>query len=142
MVWDFDIDTIAENIPKGYYKPIICEGFGFSGIGVRLDGRVEILVRDSTDVDNLVQIAHNVYIGYGAIIAAQTGIAGSTTIGDNVIIGDNVKIVGQSGVTKSIKANQTINGKPAFNNSDFNKSYVHFKNLPKTIHKLDTKDYL
>ena len=54
-------------------------------------------------------------------------------IGNGISIGDNVKIVGQSGVTKSIKANQTVNGTPAFNNSDFNKSYVHFKNLPKII---------
>ncbi|MFT5022227.1 MAG: UDP-3-O-[3-hydroxymyristoyl] glucosamine N-acyltransferase, partial [Colwellia sp.] len=31
-------------------------------------------------------------------------------------------------------------GSPAFGYQDFNKSYVHFKNLPKTINKLDTKD--
>ena len=60
--WDFDIEEIAETIPKGYYKPIICEGFGFSGIGVRLDGDTEILVRDSTDEDNLVQIDYKRYI--------------------------------------------------------------------------------
>jgi UDP-3-O-[3-hydroxymyristoyl] glucosamine N-acyltransferase len=35
-----------------------------------------------------------------------------------------------------------LQGSPAFGYQDFNKSYVHFKNLPKTIHKLDTKDYL
>lgn len=60
--WDFDIEEIAETIPKGHYKPIICEGFGFSGIGVRLDGTIEILVRDSTDEDNLVQIDYKKYI--------------------------------------------------------------------------------
>ena len=60
--WDFDIDEIAETIPKGYYKPIICEGFGFSGIGVRLDGKIEILVRDSTDENNLVQVDYKKYI--------------------------------------------------------------------------------
>jgi hypothetical protein len=54
--WDFDIEEVAETIPKGHYKPIICEGFGFSGIGVRLDGTIEILVRDNTDEDNLIQI--------------------------------------------------------------------------------------
>jgi hypothetical protein len=60
--WDFDIEEIAETIPKGHYKPIICEGFGFSGIGVRLDGTIEILVRDSTDEDNLIQIDYKKYI--------------------------------------------------------------------------------
>lgn len=60
--WDFDIEEEVNNIPKGYYKPIICEGFGFSGIGVRLDGNIEILVRDSTDVDSLVQVDYKKYI--------------------------------------------------------------------------------
>jgi hypothetical protein len=62
MDWDFDIDEIVESIPKGYYKPIICEGFGFSGIGVRLDGSIEILVRDRTDENNLVQVDYKKYI--------------------------------------------------------------------------------
>ena len=62
LQWDFDIEQIVEDIPKGYYKPIICEGFGFSGIGVRLNGDIEILVRDSTDIDNLVQINYKHYI--------------------------------------------------------------------------------
>lgn len=103
------------------------------------------IVKKGVKLDNQVQVAHNVVIGENTVIAALSGIAGSTKIGSNcqiggqvgiaghISIGDNVKIVGQSGVTKSIKANQTINGKPAFNNSDFNKSYVHFKNLPKII---------
>jgi len=54
--WDFDIEEIAETIPKGHYKPIICEGFGFSGIGVRLDGEIEILVVDRNDEDSLIQM--------------------------------------------------------------------------------------
>ncbi len=62
MDWDFDIEEVVETIPKGHYKPIICEGFGFSGIGVRLDGSIEILVRDRTDEDNLVQIDYKKYI--------------------------------------------------------------------------------
>ena len=42
MPWDFDIEVEAEAIPKGYYKPMICEGFGFLGIGVDIDGNIEI----------------------------------------------------------------------------------------------------
>ena len=76
-------------------------------------------------IDNLVQIAHNVYVGEEAIIAAQTGIAGSTKIGNKVIIGgqagiaghltigNNVKIAAKSGVTKDVKDNSTIAGFPA-----------------------------
>lgn len=62
MVGDFDIEEIAETIPKGHYKPIICEGFGFSGIGVRLDGSITILVIDPTDEECLVQIEYKKYI--------------------------------------------------------------------------------
>jgi hypothetical protein len=60
--WDFDIEEIAETIPKGHYKPIICEGFGFSGIGVRLDGTIEILVVDRNDEDSLIQLDYKKYI--------------------------------------------------------------------------------
>jgi len=41
-------------------------------------------------VDNLVQIAHNVQIGKGVVIAAQTGISGSTVIEDYAVIGGQV----------------------------------------------------
>ena len=108
------------------------------------------VIKKGVKLDNQVQVGHNVVIGENTVIAAQTGIAGSTKIGANcqiggqvgiaghISIGDNVRIVGQSGVTKSIKSNQTINGTPAFNNADFNKSYVHFKNLPKLIKEFNS----
>ncbi len=83
------------------------------------------IISKNSFIDNLVQIAHNVSIGEGAIIASQTGIAGSTIIGDNVVIGgqagisghltigNNVKIAAKSGVTKNIKDNSIIAGFPA-----------------------------
>ena len=82
-------------------------------------------IGEFSNIDNLVQIAHNVDIGNFAVIAAQVGIAGSTKIGDYVkiggqagisghlIIGDNVTIAGKSGVTKNISNNATIAGFPA-----------------------------
>lgn len=41
--WDFDIEVEAETIPKGYYKPMICEGFGFIAIEVGLDGKIYLI---------------------------------------------------------------------------------------------------
>jgi UDP-3-O-[3-hydroxymyristoyl] glucosamine N-acyltransferase len=41
-------------------------------------------------IDNLVQVAHNVQIGRGVVIAAQTGISGSTVIEDLAVIGGQV----------------------------------------------------
>ncbi len=85
----------------------------------------ETHIDDNCFIDNLVQIAHNVRIGKGAIIAAQTGIAGSTIIGENVVIGgqvgvsghlsigNNVTIAAKSGVTKNFEDNSTIAGFPA-----------------------------
>lgn len=103
------------------------------------------IIRQGVKLDNQIQIAHNVEIGKDTVIAAQTGIAGSTKIGRNCMIGGQVGIVGhitigngvkiqaQSGVTKSVKENETVQGTPAFNYNDFNKSYIHFRNLPKIL---------
>ena len=83
------------------------------------------ILGEFSNVDNLVQIAHNVIIGDYSIIAAQVGIAGSTRIGNNIkiggqagvsghlVIGDNVTIAAKSGVTKNINDNKTVAGFPA-----------------------------
>jgi len=101
------------------------------------------VIHEGVKLDNQVQIAHNVIVGRNTVIAAQSGIAGSSTIGKNcqlggqsgvsghLNIGDNVKIMGKSAVTNNIKSNTTVKGSPAFNSTDFNRSYVHFKNLNK-----------
>jgi len=145
---------------NGVYKKIpqignvILEDFVDVGAATTIDRATlgSTVIKKGVKLDNQVQVAHNVVIGENTVIAAQTGIAGSTKIGANcqiggqvgiaghISIGDNVRIVGQSGVTKSIKANQIINGTPAFDNTDFNKSYVHFKNLPKIIKEFNSID--
>ncbi len=103
------------------------------------------IIRKGVKLDNQIQIAHNVEIGENTVIAAQTGIAGSTKIGKNcliggqvgfaghIIIGDNVRIQAQSGVGKNAKDGDTLQGSPSFNYGDWNKSYVHFRNLPKIV---------
>lgn len=107
------------------------------------------IIRKGVKLDNQIQIAHNVEIGENTVIAAQTGIAGSTKIGKNCMIGgqvgiaghlnigDGVRIQAQSGIGKNIKDGETIQGTPAFNYGDFNKSYVHFKNLPKIVSDIE-----
>ncbi|MFZ4680609.1 MAG: UDP-3-O-(3-hydroxymyristoyl)glucosamine N-acyltransferase [Flavobacterium sp.] len=107
------------------------------------------LIRKGVKLDNHIQIAHNVEIGENTVIAAQTGIAGSTKIGSNCLIGgqvgiaghltigNNVRIQAQSGIGKNIPDGETIQGSPAFNYSDFSKSYVHFRNLPKIVSDLE-----
>ena len=53
--WDFDIEVEAETIPKGYYKPIICEGFGFIAIEVGLDGKIYLIFDAGNDEIDKVQ---------------------------------------------------------------------------------------
>lgn len=113
------------------------------------------IIRKGVKLDNHIQIAHNVEIGENTAIAAQTGIAGSTKIGKNCLIGgqvgiaghltigNRVKIQAQSGIGRDIRDDEMLQGSPAIGYSDYNKSYIHFKNLPKTmniIHQLEKKD--
>ena len=121
------------------------------GAGTTIDRATlgSTILRKGVKLDNQIQIAHNVEIGENTVIAAQTGIAGSTKIGKNcmiggqvgivghITIGDNVKIQAQSGIGRNIKDNEVLQGSPALTYGDFNKSYVHFKNLPKIIKKIE-----
>jgi UDP-3-O-[3-hydroxymyristoyl] glucosamine N-acyltransferase len=106
-------------------------------------------IRKGVKLDNHIQIAHNVDVGENTVIAALTGVAGSTKIGKNCMIGgqvgiaghmtigDNVKVQAQSGIGRNVKDNEVLQGSPAFNYSDFSKSYIHFKNLPKIMKEID-----
>ncbi len=110
------------------------------------------IINDGVKLDNQIQIAHNVEIGENTAIAAQSGIAGSTKIGKNCMIGgqvgiighlkigDNVKIQAQAGVTSDVESNARITGTPAISYMNYNKSYIHFKNLPGIVKKIDKKD--
>lgn len=45
MPWDFDIMEIANELKEDYYKPYICEGFGFSAIARFKDG-IKVFIRN------------------------------------------------------------------------------------------------
>ncbi|HEX9979838.1 MAG TPA: UDP-3-O-(3-hydroxymyristoyl)glucosamine N-acyltransferase [Flavobacterium sp.] len=107
------------------------------------------IIRKGVKLDNQIQIAHNVEIGENTVIAAQTGVAGSTKIGKNcmiggqvgiaghLVLGNNIRVQAQSGIGKNITDGETIQGSPSFAYADYNKSYVHFRNLPKIIAELE-----
>ena len=110
------------------------------------------IISNGVKLDNQIQVAHNVEIGENTAIAAQSGVAGSTKIGKNCMIGgqvgiighikigDNVKIQAQAGVTSNIESNSRVTGTPAISYMNYNKSYVHFKNLSEIVKKIDKKD--
>ena len=47
----------------------------------------DTVIGEGTKIDNLVQVAHNVRIGRGCVIAGHCGISGSVTLGDGVMLG-------------------------------------------------------
>ena len=107
------------------------------------------LIKKGAKLDNLIQIAHNVEIGYSSVIAAQAGISGSSKIGNGVMIGGQAGIVGhisiadgskinaQSGVSKSIKAPDTaVTGSPAFDYTSALRSQAVSRKLPEMEKRL------
>ena len=52
-------------------------------------------------------------------------------------IGDRVKIQAQSGIGRNVKDDEVLQGSPALNYGDYNKSYVHFKNLTKIENRIN-----
>lgn len=130
---------------------VIIEDHVDVGAGTTIDRATlgSTIIRRGVKLDNQIQIAHNVEIGQNTAIAAQSGIAGSTKIGKNcliggqvgivghITIGDNVRIQAQSGIGRNVKDNEVLQGSPALNYGDYNKSYVHFKNLPKIIDRIN-----
>lgn len=120
------------------------------GAGTTIDRATlgSTIIRKGVKLDNQIQIAHNVEVGEHTAIAAQTGIAGSSKIGKNCLIGgqvgiaghiqigNRVKIQAQSGIGRNIKDGEVIQGSPAFGYNDWNKAYVHFRNLPKIEDRL------
>ncbi|MEO9953815.1 UDP-3-O-(3-hydroxymyristoyl)glucosamine N-acyltransferase [Nonlabens sp.] len=108
------------------------------------------IIRAGVKLDNQIQVAHNVEVGENTVIAAQTGIAGSTKIGKNCKIGGQVGIAGhiviedfvniqaQSGIGRRLKEGETVQGSPAFDFGDWNRSYVLFKNFRKIESRIST----
>ncbi|QYJ67857.1 UDP-3-O-(3-hydroxymyristoyl)glucosamine N-acyltransferase [Flavobacterium litorale] len=142
-------DGVYSKVPQ--IGNVILEDNVDVGSGTTIDRATlgSTIIKKGVKLDNQIQIAHNVVIGENTVIASQTGIAGSTKIGKNCIIGGQVGIVGhitigdgvriqaQSGVGKNIPDGEAIQGTPALGYNDFNKSYVHFRNLPKIVADID-----
>ena len=85
----------------------------------------DTVIGENTKIDNLVQIAHNVRLGRGCLLAAMTGISGSCVIGDGVMfgggagladhvnVGDRARVAADAGVMRDIPAGEMWVGAPA-----------------------------
>ncbi|GAB6034621.1 UDP-3-O-(3-hydroxymyristoyl)glucosamine N-acyltransferase [Galenea microaerophila] len=105
-------------------------------------------IGDDCIIDNLVHLAHNVQLGAGTAVVAQTGISGSTTIGkQNIIAGqvgfaghietaDGCQFMAKSGVTHSIKQPGSYSGFPAQPTAEWQKNTVRSRQLDKMAKQL------
>ncbi|NLG12171.1 MAG: UDP-3-O-(3-hydroxymyristoyl)glucosamine N-acyltransferase [Elusimicrobia bacterium] len=105
-------------------------------------------IGNGVKIDNLVQIAHNVYIGENTIVVAQVGISGSTVVGKNVIVagqagiighvtvGDNAIIGGKAGVTKDVPSNVHVTGFPAREKWEDMRIQAYSRRNPELIEKI------
>ena len=140
--------------PEGYDKLV-------SGGSVKIHDNVDIgacctidrgvtantTIKKGTKIDNQVQIGHDTIIGEDCLIAAQTGIAGCVVIEDKVTlwgqvgtnsgirIGEGAVILGQTGVTKSVKGGKTYFGTPVEESRIKLKEMVEIKRLIKNQNK-------
>ncbi len=149
------------------------DGFGFHFVGGQFmkapqRGRVEIgddveiganstidrarfdvtRIGAGTKIDNMVQIAHNVQIGRGCVIAALSGIAGSSTLKDYVQLGGNAgvsdhitvgmgaKIAAKSGAMKDVPPGVAIAGLPAYEGREFMKREAAARKLPDIVDRV------
>jgi UDP-3-O-[3-hydroxymyristoyl] glucosamine N-acyltransferase len=146
------------------------DGFGYASDGkqhhkithrgiVQIDDDVEIgscntidratfgrtWIQRGVKTDNLVHIAHNVQVGEGALLVAQTGISGSVTIGTRAIlagqagvsqhlhIGDGAIVGPQSGLSKDVDAGDIVTGSPAMPHRTWLKVHSTLPRLPDLV---------
>ncbi len=96
-----------------------------------------------TKIDNQIQIGHDTIIGEKCLIASQTGIAGCCIVEDEVTIwgqvgtnsgitiGKGAVILGQTGVTKSVKGDKSYFGTPIGESRQKLKELATLKRLTK-----------
>jgi len=107
------------------------------------------VVGAGTKIDNLVHLAHNVTVGEGAWILAQSGVAGSSSLGDAVVLAGQVGVAGhlsigartqvaaKSGVAHSVGDDQAIAGTPAFDLVRWRRVSTLLKDLEQMQNRLE-----
>ena len=100
------------------------------------------IIGKGTKIDNLVQIGHNVVLGDGCLMAAQSGISGTTKVEDFVTFGGQSGSVGHITIgkgstifargvpTQSIKPGSKISGFPGRDHKEDLRMIATIRKLP------------
>jgi UDP-3-O-[3-hydroxymyristoyl] glucosamine N-acyltransferase len=143
------VNGAHEQIPQ-MGNVVICDDVDIGANSTIDRARFEhTVVGRGTKIDNLVQIGHNVSIGEGCLIVAQTGISGSTTIGNYVVIGGQVGIAGHIAIPDGVmiagksaipsyrpSEGKLLRGSPAMPMRDANRFYVLRKKIPELFNRV------
>ena len=109
------------------------------------------IIKRGTKIDNLVQIAHNDFIGEHVMISGQCGLSGSVTVGnyvvmggrtgivDHVDVGERAQIGAASVVTKSVAPGDVVWGYPARNIRQTKREMALLARLPAILKRLTKK---
>ena len=109
----------------------------------------DTIVGRNAKIDNLVQIAHNVRVGAGTLIAALVGIAGSTRIGrgvwlggrasavNHLEIGDGARVTFGSTVTRDVPPGETVSGYPSRPHREYLRAQALLTRLPKLQERVE-----
>jgi len=121
--------TIGRNVRIGPNSVIGHDGFGYhfsGGVHRKVPHAGTVVIEDDVDlgactcvdrakfgstviaagakIDNLVQIAHNVQVGKGCLLAALAGVAGSAELGDFVVLGGHAGVRDNISVGRGVQA--------------------------------------
>ncbi len=109
----------------------------------------DTLVQAGARIDNLVQLGHNVRIGRGCVLVAQSGVAGSSVLEDfvslgaqagisgHVTIGTRARIGAQCGVMSDVAAGMDVAGSPAMPVREFFRNVAVLRRLARKGPKRD-----
>jgi UDP-3-O-[3-hydroxymyristoyl] glucosamine N-acyltransferase len=120
------------------------------GAGTTIDRATfgSTVVGHGARIDNLVQVGHNVEIGAGAVLVAQSGIAGSTKIGPGAILAGQAGVAGhlrvgaraivgaKSAALADVPDQAFVVGHPAVDHREWKRAQAALRRLPDLLRRV------
>ena len=142
------VDGTHHKIP--HVGTVVVEDDVEIGAGVTIDRATlgSTVVCEGAKIDNLVMVAHNVVVGPGSLLVAQSGVAGSTRLGRGVVLagqsgaaghlvlGDGSQVAAKSAVLQDLPDGSKVAGIPAIPMGTWRRAQAAFARLPELLRRL------